>query len=635
MLELCIWTVRGKRYLLAFRDSRSAAQDPHRMSEGDCFHDGRKPAPNLLKTVKEQIDQLAFECRRSDFLTARILHIAKGMLAGYPKQRPSAPVVLATVENAIADAEEDLRTYDGPRRPIKSEATLMFQGSSRDRGEAEPHDAIASEHDPLPRQWEASTDINSQQSGYAQGRERRIYSSPQTTQILEADLVPMRSAVSYPATGHRHTNSTVPDTVDTPWLAHRNLRDSVQRSQSTQKQRHPTFHSDHGAMEIGAGGYRPHGLGGPSRYSTATTFVPPQTPGGDYIANPTYSLALIGEHSKGLGFQDYSGQTRQITASPTKSAPQDTATQSAMAPTALEHQANIALPSTPGTPKHHDNAASTSSTPTSHPTSTPPSQLPISSPPMQLGTPQTPLPELPRLTLAEFYEWMTNHQSKIKRFFHPKGLQHGHYMDMLKQRDHVRIEGCQVESANGSKVFLIDDADSMRLYWKHLTQLFKALVYITSMCDPDGVELMFTNSATKRTTKKWEELVRLVSDVKYSSATDIKLRLGTCLSNYQGRLQDRGYAAVTQVRPLSIYVFTDGIWANGDDAKSLIKNMVDTMRRLRASRTQVGIQFIRFGNNVMGKARLEALDKLFSDNECVHTHGCWADIIADCDTAVT
>lgn len=99
-----------------------------------------------------------------------------------------------------------------------------------------------------------------------------------------------------------------------------------------------------------------------------------------------------------------------------------------------------------------------------------------------------------------------------------------------------------------------------------------------------------------------------------TTCSNINLRLGQILRKYQVELERqeernksfwmRGKA----VKPLSLYVFTDAAW-QGCDAVAPIEAMIEKQKQLELPKEQVGIQFIRFGNDPTGMERLEYLDR--------------------------
>jgi hypothetical protein len=184
-------------------------------------------------------------------------------------------------------------------------------------------------------------------------------------------------------------------------------------------------------------------------------------------------------------------------------------------------------------------------------------------------------------------------------------------------------------SADGLQVFLIDDSTSMREHWDDVIPLLDILAYIVKKTDKNGIDLFFTMSDTVCTNeKKTTELVELAKKQrprKVKEGTEhlsnIYHRLSSILGKYQRRLeeedqrkprnaQSRPWHAddPKDVRELNLYIFTDGIWQPESDAVPPIKSLGETLDRFKKPNIQVGVQFIQFGNDEVGSARLSFLD---------------------------
>lgn len=110
---------------------------------------------------------------------------------------------------------------------------------------------------------------------------------------------------------------------------------------------------------------------------------------------------------------------------------------------------------------------------------------------------------------------------------------------------------------------------------------------------------------------------KLIEDQKPTGYTDMSICLGKILNKHRLKLMEqrakhpywkRGNTA--PVRPLSIYVLTDGNWQPGCDLAPSIESLVETMLSLGMKRSQVGIQFISFGDDKDGLERLAYLENL-------------------------
>lgn len=173
----------------------------------------------------------------------------------------------------------------------------------------------------------------------------------------------------------------------------------------------------------------------------------------------------------------------------------------------------------------------------------------------------------------------------------------------------------------------------MRDHWKEVQELFGVLAYMVKDSDPDGIELYFTISLDKHQEKHSTKLLEVIRKKKPKGSSDMKIRLGGILQEYQSKL--RGQSTQTTiwkplsrgpkpVRRLNVYVFTDGVWQPECDTEETIKFLVQTLVKLQVVREQVGIQFIRFGDNPEGIRRLNRLDSGLNLPMCVshkpHVH---------------
>ena len=192
----------------------------------------------------------------------------------------------------------------------------------------------------------------------------------------------------------------------------------------------------------------------------------------------------------------------------------------------------------------------------------------------------------------------------------------------LKGRDHVSI----LLTANAFRrltvviqVFLIDDSESMKEHWDSVVDLFRVLAWLVKKYDDDGLDMHFTVSEVKAKNKSFKDTtpaVKILREMreKLISPSNIDLRLGTILEDYLDEVKEPKSKGSwsrfkpKKVKPLSLYVFTDGEWA-GSDGVAPLEAMIERYKNLRTpKKTQIGIQFIRFGNGSDGVSRLGYLD---------------------------
>jgi hypothetical protein len=160
-------------------------------------------------------------------------------------------------------------------------------------------------------------------------------------------------------------------------------------------------------------------------------------------------------------------------------------------------------------------------------------------------------------------------------------------------------------------VFLIDDSESTSGHWDEVTDVFEALSYILKKVDPNGLDLSFTVSGhSLKNCKETTSLLQLIRDQRerLRGATDMNLKLTKLLEDYQTALEKPKSRFRKAVRPLNLYILTNGIWEAKCDAEGPIRRLINKLADLNKGRIQVGIEFISFGNDTAGIQRLDYLD---------------------------
>ena len=127
---------------------------------------------------------------------------------------------------------------------------------------------------------------------------------------------------------------------------------------------------------------------------------------------------------------------------------------------------------------------------------------------------------------------------------------------------------------------------------------------------------MFTQSQQRINSSKSTDFVNAINRQNFFGLSDMHAvlsnvfqehieKFGTYIQPPRKFLRSRPPAYPQ--RPLSFYVLTDGKWIEGDIG-ALIHRMVHQMIEKKYRKEHVAIQFIRFGHDEQGKARLEELD---------------------------
>ena len=159
----------------------------------------------------------------------------------------------------------------------------------------------------------------------------------------------------------------------------------------------------------------------------------------------------------------------------------------------------------------------------------------------------------------------------------------------------------------------MDDSLSMKDHWGDVISLFSVFAYFAKRLNENGLAMSFTVATNKKTFKNTSPAISQLRSIEQSTFSNINLRLGQILMKYQSDLEHqkgrKGFfrSRAKPVQPLSLYIFTDAAW-QGCDAVPPIEAMIEKQIELALPKEQVGIQFVRFGNDPTGIERLKYLD---------------------------
>ncbi|KAM0277784.1 hypothetical protein ACHAQH_005577 [Verticillium albo-atrum] len=159
---------------------------------------------------------------------------------------------------------------------------------------------------------------------------------------------------------------------------------------------------------------------------------------------------------------------------------------------------------------------------------------------------------------------------------------------------------------------------------------FEALAYVLKDADDNGIDVMLTTSPSKdRFNSKSTHKLKVYVDTNFKHgqhnvchmerALDkvnqyvLNEVLGLRVSKLSGMIP---FPRAKQKRPVSIFVMTDGKWtgpsSNQQSPTCGVENSVNflkrTMKEHGLTRTDVTVQFIRFGNDKEAIKRLDLLD---------------------------
>ena len=171
------------------------------------------------------------------------------------------------------------------------------------------------------------------------------------------------------------------------------------------------------------------------------------------------------------------------------------------------------------------------------------------------------------------------------------------------------------------QVFIIDNSESMQTHFPTIKQVIELHGYILKGLDPTGLDVHYTQSTQKKNSKKSTQLVNNIDPETFVGRnTDMKGRLTQIFAEHRAKF---GAMVIPELsglskfmrkpapepqKPISFYILTDGKWQPNNDVANVILGLVRDMEVKNLAKEHVAIQFIRFGNDVDGIARMDHLD---------------------------
>ena len=190
----------------------------------------------------------------------------------------------------------------------------------------------------------------------------------------------------------------------------------------------------------------------------------------------------------------------------------------------------------------------------------------------------------------------------------------------LGHRDHVKytISFERHLLTHKRQVFILDNTESMKVHRKTIIDIIELLPYMLKNSDPDGIDMHFTKSSRQlKSKKKTKALIEAVKEERFVGTSNIAILLNQIFEDYKAKLSSgpqpshsffRRTYTTRRPRPLNVYTLTDGMWEPRCDIEPIIRALVMNLRERGLPKDQIGIQFIRFGDEREGKEKLEHLD---------------------------
>ena len=153
----------------------------------------------------------------------------------------------------------------------------------------------------------------------------------------------------------------------------------------------------------------------------------------------------------------------------------------------------------------------------------------------------------------------------------------------------------------------------MDAHWTQVKRVFGLLSYMVRDCDPNGLDLYFTDTPKPLKSRNMNTLMRELGTRTPKGLPDMRSRFGDIIERYQNKFGKRRLSSFfreSAPRKLSLYVLTDAVWQPKIDLTTTVKTLVRSLEEHKLNNNQIGIQFIRFGNDPDGIKRLQNLDTL-------------------------
>ncbi|KAI0402285.1 hypothetical protein F4802DRAFT_608795 [Xylaria palmicola] len=223
---------------------------------------------------------------------------------------------------------------------------------------------------------------------------------------------------------------------------------------------------------------------------------------------------------------------------------------------------------------------------------------------------------------------------------HHRGLSFSHFFKRIRKPMRWKEDQLQSHFENRDLVYLVDNASSMRGFWRHATYLLNVLVKRSLGYDDNGMELRFTNDLEEKwrlsprknqRPEEFEDRMNAAGPKKRRNTitkTNMSSSLALILEDHLRKNND----GKKLMRHLTILVLTDGRWEMeheytvDDYLVSFIKKIPaenwepEAPRRASGSSNKptsrprpISIQFIRFGHHPNAIARLNRLDNNLKD----------------------
>ncbi|KAI1031120.1 hypothetical protein LB504_000076 [Fusarium proliferatum] len=191
-----------------------------------------------------------------------------------------------------------------------------------------------------------------------------------------------------------------------------------------------------------------------------------------------------------------------------------------------------------------------------------------------------------------------------------KSSRRGSFRTKSSKRDEIlELPGIQEarskirETKGREHIFIVDNFSSMQPHMEKVKRTARVISYITKLADHNGMEV-FAASETTMAPKICKHSIQVEKAIGNFKTVRGTCRMRKCLDDILNRiLVERPF------KPTSIYIFTDGVWEQGEDqVEFAVNRTTQFLIKHGLPSSSIMFQFIQFGHNAEGAARMKRLD---------------------------
>ncbi|KAF5543011.1 serine threonine kinase [Fusarium mexicanum] len=205
------------------------------------------------------------------------------------------------------------------------------------------------------------------------------------------------------------------------------------------------------------------------------------------------------------------------------------------------------------------------------------------------------------LTVGEIYQMIeAKDKGSRKGSFRRKSSKRDEILDLpgiQESRSKIR------ETKGREQIFIIDNFSSMEPHMEKVKKTARVVSYVTKLADHNGMEV-FAASETTMCPKICRHSIQVEKAIGNFKTVRGTCRMRKCLDDILNRiLVERPF------KPTSIYIFTDGVWEQGEDqVEFAVNRATQFLIKHGLPSSSIMFQFIQFGRNAEGAARMKRLD---------------------------